>query len=104
MKQRLILFMLCIILLAGVLYWLIPKATAFFEQVDAMGTAIAEPRMSTATTPTIIPTREIPDRPNERGYPRYNTRDGDYQRSLYGEYNLACGYLCRLSASRSDRL
>ncbi len=58
MKQRLILFMLCIALLAGVLYWLIPKATTFFEQIDAMGLAPAEPSMSTATTPTIIPTRE----------------------------------------------
>ena len=58
MKQRLILFILCIVLLAGVLYWLIPKATAFFEQINAMGTATAEPGMPTATTPTIIPTRE----------------------------------------------
>jgi type IV secretion system protein VirD4 len=59
MKERLILFILCIALLAGVLYWLIPKATTFFKQVDAMGTAIAQPGMPTVTTPTIIATRQV---------------------------------------------
>src|SRR5437667_4862670 len=59
MKQRLILFVLCIALLVGVLYWLIPKATALNAQINAMGTPVVESASPTAVPPiTITPTRE----------------------------------------------
>jgi type IV secretion system protein VirD4 len=54
MKQRLILFVLCIVLLVGVLYWLIPKVTALNEQISAMGTPVVGSASPTATPPVTI--------------------------------------------------
>src|SRR5216110_862658 len=57
MKQRLFLFLLCIILFVSVLSWLIPRATTLYQQIDAAGIATVEPPTLNTTTP-IPPTRE----------------------------------------------
>ncbi len=89
MKQRLTLFLLCLILLAGVLYWLVPKATALNAQINAMGTVTVEPTTPTATTPTT-------------GEARPKTQS--QAATIDGLSTLAYGYLCGLSHPRSDRL
>ena len=55
MKQRLFLFVFCILLLIGVLYWLIPQVTALYEETNVGVTPTLQ--QPTATVASRVITR-----------------------------------------------